>query len=160
MLKGRRFPPGGLPDRKKQVACWLKDEKFQLTRLPRAAEARWSWLFLTRVFGGYVRESGLWQRSPATVRMASWPPGEVAELDFGRLGVLIDATTGKKQVVWALVVVLPYSRHSFVWPLLRQTLEESIAGLEAAWRFFGGVAKRQHGQSEALKPQRILVRPS
>ncbi len=51
-------------------------------------------------------------------------------------------TTGKKQTVWALVVVLPYSRHQFVWPLTRQTLEESIEGLEMAWRFFGGVPKR------------------
>lgn len=89
----------------------------------------------------YVREAGLWKRAPATVRMAEWPPGEVAEMDFGRLGVLVDAD-GKKQVVWALVVVLPYSRHQFVWPLTRQTLEETIAGLEAAWAFFGGVPKR------------------
>ena len=80
----------------------------------------------------YVREAGLWKRAPATMRMAEWPPGEVAEMDFGRLGVLVDAD-GKKQVVWALVVVLPYSRHQFVWPLTRQTLEETIAGLEAAW---------------------------
>jgi hypothetical protein len=36
-------------------------------------------------------------------------------MDFGRLGTLVDAA-GKKQVVWALVVVLPYSRHEFVWP--------------------------------------------
>ena len=74
--------------------------------------------------------------------MADWPPGEVAEMDFGKLGMLVDATTGKKQAIWALVVVLPSSRHQFVWPLFRQTLEESIAGLEAAWRFFAGVPRR------------------
>ncbi|MCB9485502.1 MAG: hypothetical protein H6676_05325 [Thermoflexaceae bacterium] len=32
-----------------------------------------------------------------------------------------------------------YSRHCFAWPLVQQTLAESIAGLEAAWRFFSGV---------------------
>ncbi|MEZ4482388.1 MAG: hypothetical protein R3B97_14820 [Dehalococcoidia bacterium] len=42
----------------------------------------------------------------------------------------------------ALLIVLPYSRHCFAWPLVQQTLAESIAGLEAAWRFFGGVPQR------------------
>ena len=63
-------------------------------------------------------------------------------MDFGKLGMLKEPTTGKRRAVWALVVVLPASRHEFVWPLERQTLEESIAGLEAAWRFFGGVPRR------------------
>lgn len=48
----------------------------------------------------------------------------------------------QKQTLWALVVVLPYSRHQFVFPLTRQTLEECIAGLEAAWAFFGGLPER------------------
>jgi len=130
-----------LAGHEERVARWLQDDDLQLTRIHELLQrdgVAISYTALRR----YVRETGLWKRSPATVRMAQWPPGEVAELDFGRLGVLVDATTGKKQVIWALVVVLPYSRHSFVWPLTRQTLEESIAGLEAAWRFFGGVPKR------------------
>lgn len=132
---------GRLAGREEQVARWLKDEQLQLTRVHELLQREGvavSYTALRR----YVRETGLGQRSPTTVRMAQWPAGEVAEIDFGRLGVLVDATTYKKQVIWVLVVVLPYSRHSFVWPLLRQTLEESISGLEAAWRFFGGVPKR------------------
>ena len=34
---------------------------------------------------------------------------------------------------WALIVVLAYSRHSFVWRTFSQKLEDVIAGLEAAW---------------------------
>ena len=41
--------------------------------------------------------------------------------------------------MWALIVVLGYSRHSFVWPTFSQKLEDVIAGLEAAWAFFGGI---------------------
>jgi hypothetical protein len=41
--------------------------------------------------------------------------------------------------VWALLVVLVHSRHSFLWPSYSQKLEEVIAGLEAAWAFFGGI---------------------
>ena len=70
-------------------------------------------------------------------------PGEVAELDFGRLGYIQDQDqeTGRRRAVWALLVVLAYSRHSFLWPIYSQKLEEVIAGLEAAWAFFGGIPK-------------------
>ena len=44
-------------------------------------------------------------------------------------------------MVWALIVVLDYSRHCFVWPTFGQTLEDVIAGLESAWAFFGGIPK-------------------
>ena len=41
----------------------------------------------------------------------------------------------------ALIVVLGYSRHCFVWPTYGQTLEDVIAGLESAWTFFGGIPR-------------------
>ena len=65
----------------------------------------------------------------------------MAELDFGRLGFIQDPETGRRCAVWALIVVLAHSRHSFVWPTYSQKLEEVIAGLEAAWAFFGGIPK-------------------
>ena len=69
-------------------------------------------------------------------------PGEVAELDFGRLGFIQDPETGRRCAVWAaLIVVLAHSRHCFLWPTCSQKLEEVIAGLEAAWAFFGGIPK-------------------
>ena len=43
--------------------------------------------------------------------------------------------------MWALILVLGYSRHSFLWPTCNQKLEDVIAGLEAAWAFFGGIPK-------------------
>jgi hypothetical protein len=42
-------------------------------------------------------------------------------------------------VTHALIFTAVYSRHLFVFPTHRQTLEEVIAGFEAAWAFFGGV---------------------
>ena len=83
-----------------------------------------------------------WRRRRAnTVRMGESAPGKVAELDFGRLGFIQDRETGRRQAVWALLVVLTHSRHCFVWPAYGQKLEEVIAGLEAAWKFFGGIPK-------------------
>lgn len=120
-----------LAGREEQLARWLKDDRLQLTRVHELLVrdgVSVSYTSLRR----YVREAGLGKPVPATLRMADWPPGEVAEMDFGRLGTFVDAETGKKQTAWALLIVLPYSRHCFAWPLLQQTLAESIAGLEAA----------------------------
>jgi hypothetical protein len=77
----------------------------------------------------------------STVRMADTRPGEVAEMDFGRLGLMVDGETARRRVVWALVIVLGYSRHSFLWPLMRQQVGDVIEGLEAAWAFFGGIPR-------------------
>jgi len=125
---------------REQIADWLSQEHLQLTRVHELLlqqGVRVSYTTLRR----FVRQAGLAKAARSTVRMAEWPPGEVAEMDFGRLGLLTEVS-GKRRAVWALVVVLPYSRHSFVWPLYRQTLEEVITGLEAAWRFFRGVPRR------------------
>jgi len=73
--------------------------------------------------------------------MADTPPGEVAEADFGRLGLIWDPERERRRLVWALVVVLSYSRHSFVWPMFRQQLADVIDGLEATWAFFGGIPR-------------------
>jgi hypothetical protein len=76
------------------------------------------------------------------VACGDWAPGEIAEMDFGRLGTLVHAETGARQVVWALTVILPFSRFAFVWLLVHQTLDEVIAGLDASWQFFGGMPQR------------------
>jgi transposase len=77
-----------------------------------------------------------------TVRMAESAPGEVAEVDFGRLGLVFDPETEKRRVHRALVVTLLHSRHQYVHVCTSQNLEDVIAGLEAAWEFFGGVVAR------------------
>src|SRR5207244_12077578 len=45
-------------------------------------------------------------------------------------------------VFWGVLVVLVYSRYSFFWPLVQQTVEATIEGLEKAWAFFGGLPVR------------------
>jgi len=62
-------------------------------------------------------------------------------MDFGRLGLVWDEASNRKRVAWALVIVLSYSRHNFVWPMFRQQLGDVIEGLEAAWAFFKGIPR-------------------
>lgn len=81
-------------------------------------------------------------RPAPTVRVAGCSPGELAEVDFGRLGYIHDASKEKKRLVYALVVTLVFSRHQYVHLSHRQKLDDFIEGMEAAWDFFGGVSSR------------------
>jgi transposase len=80
-------------------------------------------------------------RRAATVRVADGEPGVECQLDFARMGLVHDATTGRRRVAHALIFTAVYSRHTFVWLTFAQTLEAVIAGCEAAWVFFGGCFK-------------------
>ena len=121
-----------------QIYQWLTVDRLQLTRILELLGeqgCRVSYTSLRR----FIQRRNWQSRSRTTVRMEQSAPGEVAELDFGRLGYIEDAETGRRRTVWALIVVLAYSRHCFVWPTFNQTLEDVVDGLEAAWAFFGGV---------------------
>lgn len=77
-----------------------------------------------------------------TVRMADVNAGELAEVDFGKMGLVHDAATGTRRMVHALIVTLVHSRHMYVYLTHSQKLRDLIAGLERAWAFFGGVTAR------------------
>lgn len=114
-----------------QIYEWLSSDRLQLTRiheLPAARSCRVSYTSLRR----FIERRGWRRRSPTTVRMEESAPGEVAKMDFGRLGLMDDPESGRRRVVWALIIVLTYSRHSFVWPTFSQKLVNVIEGLEAA----------------------------
>jgi transposase len=81
-------------------------------------------------------------RGHATVRMADCEAGELAEVDFGRLGIVDDPKTGRRGVLHALVVTLVFSRHQYVYATHSQRLTDLIDGLEEAWAFFGGCVRR------------------
>lgn len=69
------------------------------------------------------------------------PPGEVAEIDFGYLG-MFPGLSGTLVKTYCLAVILPYSRLDFYAVTYDQKLETLITGLENAFSYFGGVPKR------------------
>jgi transposase len=89
-----------------------------------------------------VTQCGFGAAGRVTVRMAEARPGELAEIDFGRLGLVYDPEAHRQRTAWALVVVLVHSRHQYVHVSYSQTLQSVILGLEDAWIFFGGVVLR------------------
>jgi len=85
-----------------------------------------------------ITELGFGKRR-ATVAVLDGEPGSELQVDFGRLGLIPDPASGARRVVRGLVFTAVYSRHMFVYPTHRQSLDDVIAGFEAAWSFFGGV---------------------
>lgn len=89
-----------------------------------------------------AKHCGFGERRRITVRMAECEPGELAEVDFGRLGLVPDPESGRRRTLWALVVVLVHSRHQYVHVTHSQQVRDLIGGLEDAWAFFGGTPRR------------------
>ena len=78
-------------------------------------------------------------RRGTTVRVNDGEPGDELQIDFGRLGLVFDSDARRRRVCQALIFTPVVSRYSFVWLSFRQTIDDVIAGCEAAWVFFGGV---------------------
>jgi transposase len=83
------------------------------------------------------------------------PPGEEAQVDFGRLGLWRDSLTGRRRVAWAFILVLTYSRHMFVRVVFRLDLRTWLLCHVLALDFLGGVPHRivlDNLANGALKP--------
>lgn len=87
----------------------------------------------------YAHQQLAWRDKPSTVRVDDPPPGQEAQVDFGKMGWLLDPQTGRRRTLWALIVTLAFSRYQFVWPTFRQTTEVVCEGLDRAWMFFGAI---------------------
>jgi transposase len=77
-----------------------------------------------------------------TVRKAPTPPGAVAEVDYGRLGMWTDPRTGTRHTVQAFTMTLNHSRRLFVAPVLRCDQETWVRCHVAAFAFFGGAPQQ------------------
>jgi transposase len=81
-------------------------------------------------------------RSKVTVRKDDPPPGEEGQVDYGKLGIVLDPETGRRRMLWAFVLVLSFCRHMFVRPTFKMDQTEWVAAHVAAAEFFGGLPRR------------------
>jgi hypothetical protein len=126
-----------LAGQREQLAAWLA-QGLTLTKVHVLLGRRGVVVSYRTLHRFAVSELGF-GRKKATVRVVDGEPGGEVQVDFGRLGLLLDPVRGVRRVVHGLIFTAVYSRHMFVYPTYRQTLAEVIAGFEAAWAFFGGV---------------------
>jgi transposase len=129
-----------------QIRSWLKPDTnerrgLQLTKVHQLLARQGMRVPYSSLHRFAVKHCGL-SEGHITVRMADSAPGEAAEVDFGRLGLVWDPASERRRTLWALVVVLTFSRHQYVHTTFSQQLREVIGGVEDAWLFFGGVTRR------------------
>ncbi len=70
------------------------------------------------------------------------PAGEEAQVDYGYLGAWFDPRAGRRRRVWAFSMVLRYSRHLFVRPVIRMDQRAWVESHVQAFEFFGGCPAR------------------
>jgi transposase len=70
------------------------------------------------------------------------PPGEEAQVDYGYLGSWLDPRSGRRRRVWAFSLVLPYSRHLFIRPVISMDQRAWAESHVQAFEFFGGCPRR------------------
>ena len=78
-----------------QIYQWLTGDRLKVTRVRELLAARGSMVSYTSL-RGFIRKRNWGRRSVRPVRMADTESGEVAEVDFGRLGMITDPATGKR----------------------------------------------------------------
>jgi len=77
-----------------------------------------------------------------TVLRPEVEPGSEAQIDYGYLGQWRDPVADRVRRVWAFVIVLAFSRHMFVRPVLRMDQRSWTAAHVAALEFFDGCPAR------------------
>lgn len=127
LLGGR---PGEIPERltphREQMAAWLA-EGLRLTMIHRRRREQGVSVPCSSLNRFVHAQLGL--GAPAvTVLVAEPPPGEAAEVDFGRLGVWRDPVAGRARTVYGLLPTLCFSRSAFLALTLHQDAAAVIDG--------------------------------
>ena len=69
-------------------------------------------------------------------------PGEVLQLDWGKLRDVIDPITGKKKTLWAFVGIIGFSRYMMVKLVWDNKTETTLNAIEEMFNELGGVPQK------------------
>lgn len=135
-----------LDARREQIAQWLQPTErgkraLRLTKvhvLLRRQGVQVTYATLCR----WAHDELAFRERKPTVRVDDPEPGQEAQVDFGKMGMLTDTATGRVRQLWCLVVTLSFSRMQFAWPCFDQTTQAVCEALDAAWSFLGGMPAR------------------
>jgi hypothetical protein len=129
-----------LSAREEQIRAWIGKDGLSIVKTEELL-ARSGCVVPYRTLHRFAVERCGFRVKTTTMRVAEGEPGVECQIDFAQMGLLLDAETGRRRRVHALIFTAVVSRHVFVWLTYSQTLSAVIAGCEAAWEFFGGVFK-------------------
>ena len=131
-----------LKPRTDQIRAWLEKDHLLLTKVHKLLGREG----LVTSYSALYRFARKWcdfgTASSITVRRAESLPGEMAEVDFGQLGLLQELGSCRPRVVHGFIMTLGYSRLSCVISVFKQDLPTVIDCFERALAFFGGCPRR------------------
>jgi len=124
----------------------------QITELVKQGyKPRAIWHLLNRRYPGLAgSESAVWRlvkslpvdTPPQVVLRIETLPGEVAQVDFGYIGYVLDEERHILRKAWAFVMTLGWSRHEYAEIVFDQTMTTWLICHQHAFEFFGAVPKR------------------
>ncbi len=109
------------------------------------------WNLLSRRYPGLAgSESAVWRlvksiqacEPPEVVLRIETAPGEVAQVDFGYIGYLLDPDTSQRRKAWAFLMTLAWSRHQYAEIVFNQTIATWLIAHQHGFEFFGGAPQR------------------
>lgn len=124
-----------------QIQTWLENDHLLLTKIHKLLGREGLAVSYSALYR-FARKRCNFGGPTVTVRRAECEPGEMAEVDFGRLGLLQELSSKRFRVVHGFILTLGYSRLSCVIPVFRQDLPTVIDCFERAFEFFGGCSRR------------------
>lgn len=130
-----------LRGRKDQIEHWLKKDRLLLTKVHELLNREGVAVSYSSLYRFALKHCEFGS-SPVTVRRMEGQPGEAAEVDFGRLGLIHELGSKQPRVVQGFIMTLNYSRLSCVIPVFRQDMATIIDCFERCLEFFQGSPKR------------------
>jgi transposase len=130
-----------LQPHRQRIQAWLNEDRLLLTKIHELLGREG----IVSSYAALYRFARKWcefGRSSTTVRRQQSTPGEVAEVDFGRLGLFQELGSSRPRVLWAFLMTMSYSRLSCLVPTFGQDLQSVIDCFERAFEFFGGCPRR------------------
>jgi transposase len=104
-----------------------------------------------RFYRSHCRDN---QKRESTCRIET-DPGELAQIDYAKMGLLFDPQLGRRRAVHAFISTLAHSRHKFVEFTFKQDQRSFTASHVHMFGFFGGIPVRlnfDNLKSGVIKP--------
>jgi hypothetical protein len=98
----------------RQIRDWVRNDELQLTNI-HGKLARRGVVVPYRTLHRFAAQRCGFGRRRAAVRVADGDSGVECQIDFGRLGMMLDPDTGRRRALHALIFTGVFSRHVFVW---------------------------------------------
>ena len=127
---------------RERIEKWLKEDRLLLTKIHELLVREGVAATYTALYRFARKFCDFGSATSVTLRRQESAPGEVAEVDFGKLGLFQELGSSKPRVLWAFIMTMNYSRLSCVVPTFGQDLKSVIECFEKAFEFFGGCPKR------------------